>query len=221
MSMNGNQKADPRLRSVLPFEARPAELRLLRRAVRTQLDRWGTPELADEVQLAVTELASNVIKHVGEGVAATVVMERGDDRIRVELHDKSDRLPALAAPDCGTECGRGLHLLAAMAIDWGTLPTGTGKAVWCELPLTTATRVPCPRVRRATTTLDAYRTLRSAPPIAHPAATEETATDLIADLLHWLADRGSNPDDILDRAQTHFEAEASADQRADQWQAGR
>jgi hypothetical protein len=30
---------------------------------------------------------------------------------------------------------------------------------------------------------------------------------MITDLLYWLSDRGCDPDDILDRAQMHFEAE--------------
>ncbi|MFD8741176.1 ATP-binding protein, partial [Streptomyces sp. NPDC059618] len=38
----------------------------------------------------------------------------------------------------------------------------------------------------------------------------ESAIALIADLLHWSAARGHDPDDILDRAQMHYEAEADA-----------
>ncbi|WP_307675118.1 hypothetical protein [Streptomyces sp. V4I2] len=38
---------------------------------------------------------------------------------------------------------------------------------------------------------------------------EESAVELIADLLHWTAARGQDPDDVLDRAQTHYEAEAA------------
>ncbi|MFF5775027.1 hypothetical protein ACFY8V_25040 [Streptomyces californicus] len=36
---------------------------------------------------------------------------------------------------------------------------------------------------------------------------EESAIDVIADLLHWLRAHGRDPDSALDRAQTHFEAE--------------
>ncbi|MGJ3559786.1 hypothetical protein ACR6C2_18120 [Streptomyces sp. INA 01156] len=39
------------------------------------------------------------------------------------------------------------------------------------------------------------------------AALEESAIELIADLLHWTSARGLDPDDVLDRAQTHYEAE--------------
>jgi hypothetical protein len=40
------------------------------------------------------------------------------------------------------------------------------------------------------------------------AALEESAVELIADLLHWTSARGLDPDDVLDRAQMHYEAEA-------------
>jgi hypothetical protein len=69
---------EPRLRSVMPFEAAPAELRLLRKRIRCALGQWGALAVAEEAELAVTELATNVIKHVGEGAAATLVLEWRD-----------------------------------------------------------------------------------------------------------------------------------------------
>ncbi|MEU0750083.1 hypothetical protein ABZ476_27185, partial [Streptomyces albogriseolus] len=69
--MSGIYTEDVQRRCVLPFEALPSEVRLLRRAAATQLSQWGMPTAADAAQLVVTELATNVIKHVGEGSAAT------------------------------------------------------------------------------------------------------------------------------------------------------
>lgn len=43
----------------------------------------------------------------------------------------------------------------------------------------------------------------------HVALAEETAIDLIADLLHWLRAHGCDPDTALDRAQDHFEADTA------------
>lgn len=57
-----------RLRCVMPFEALPGEVRLLRRAVRSALGQWGAQQAVDEAEVVVTELATNVIKHVGEGL---------------------------------------------------------------------------------------------------------------------------------------------------------
>ncbi|MFI6859527.1 hypothetical protein ACIBKZ_06400 [Streptomyces sp. NPDC050421] len=97
-----------------------------------------------------------------------------------------------------------------MAIDWGTLLTATGKAVWCEL--SAALDVHCRKVRRAeAAALAEYRRDAGTHPQLQSRAghiLEESATDLIADLLHWVAAKGGDPDVLLDRAQMHFEAES-------------
>jgi hypothetical protein len=36
---------------------------------------------------------------------------------------------------------------------------------------------------------------------------EEAAINVIADLLHWLGAHGRDPDEVLERAQTHFLAD--------------
>ncbi|MGW0902666.1 ATP-binding protein [Streptomyces sp. NPDC002853] len=197
-----------RTRCVLPFEAAPAEVGLLRESVRHTLEQWGAHAIADEVGLAVTELATNVIKHVGEGVAATLVLEPRDERLRVEVHDRSRSVPSLSEGCPESECGRGLHLLATMSEVWGTLLTATGKAVWCELSLEPVRH--CVRVQRAAAVLDEYRRAVGVSSVVAPAfaVLEESVTDVITDLLHWLAAQGGDPDDALDRAHMHFEAEA-------------
>jgi anti-sigma regulatory factor (Ser/Thr protein kinase) len=209
--MSGHENR-PQARSVLPFEAEPAVVWGLRRAVRGQLAEWGLPTVSDEAELAVSELAANVIKHVGRGVAATLVLEREDQRLRIELHDTSYQVPVLGSAACDEEVsGRGLHLLAGMAADWGTILTATGKAVWCEL--TAAPEPYCRRARRAELTLTNYRNAVGAPPLLQTRSDqllEESATDLIADLLHWVTARGGDADGLLDRAQMHFEAEAES-----------
>ncbi|MEU9206911.1 ATP-binding protein [Streptomyces sp. NPDC048415] len=201
---------EPGLRCVMPFEAAPPELRLLRQRLRGALGQWGASAVAEEAELVVTELATNVIKHVGEGAAATLVLEPRQGRLRVELHDKSHAVPNLASESCDAECGRGLHLLSAMSLDWGTLLTVTGKAVWCELALEPARH--CLRVQRAAALLDEYRRVAGAGSSTVPtySVLEESATDAIADLLHWLAAQGGDPDEMLDRAQIRYEAEAEA-----------
>lgn len=93
-----------------------------------------------------------------------------------------------------------------MACDWGSVRTATGKAVWCELALKPAEceeRAGC-----AAAVLSAYRQLSSTSEL-DPAALDETVTDVITDLLHWLAARGGDPDGALGRAQMHYEAEAA------------
>ncbi|MGW7411403.1 ATP-binding protein [Streptomyces sp. NPDC054863] len=194
-------------RCVLAFEAKPAKMGTLRKSVREQLTQWGVPDLVDEAELAVTELATNVIKHVGEHSAATLVMEASITTLRVEVHDTSHRPPAFGDPECGVECGRGLHLLAGMALDWGTVQTATGKAVWCEFSRSAyGQRF---RVERALAALDTYRGDEAAAALglARLPVLEDSATSLIADLLHCLVIQGSDPVSALEQAEDRFYAE--------------
>lgn len=209
--MPGHEITEPRLRCVLPFEAASAEVRLLRRAAAKQLSRWGMHAAADEAELLVTELATNVVKHVGEGTSATLIIERMGERLRLEVHDKSQRVPSLKTVDCDEECGRGLHLLSALAVDWGTILTAVGKAVWCEISIGSGQAYR--RIERAVEVLEAYQgPSRGAtlPRGRRDLGLEVAAVELIADLLHWTTARGLDPDDVLDRAQMHYEAEADA-----------
>jgi hypothetical protein len=207
--MPGYEVAEPRLRCVLPFKAVPAEVRLLRRAALTQLTRWGIPVAADEAGLLVAELATNVIKHVGEGASATLVLEWCSERLRLEAHDRSCSVPLLASAGCEDECGRGLRLITALAADWGTIVTDAGKAVWCEVPL--SADAACRRIARAVGVLERYRgSGGSCEGLSRAVGLEQSAVELIADLLHWSVAQGRDPDDILDRAQMHYEAEAKA-----------
>ncbi|MER6011712.1 ATP-binding protein [Streptomyces bluensis] len=202
---------EPRLRCVLPFEARSAEVRLLRRATAKQLNRWGMPGAVGDVELLVTELAANVVKHVGEGASATLILEWKADLLRLEVHDKSEVMPTIRSADCDEECGRGLHLLAALAVDWGTVLTAAGKAVWCEISIGAGRA--CRRIERAVEALEKYQGISVGAALQRrgpEAGLEQSAVELIADLLHWTAARGYDPDDILDRAQMHYEAEADA-----------
>ncbi|MEV5870804.1 ATP-binding protein [Streptomyces tendae] len=205
--MPGNGDREHRHRSVLPFRAVPAEVRLLRRAAVAQLGRWGVLQAAGETELVVTELATNVIKHVGEGASATLVLEREGERLRVEVHDKSPSAPSRSPAGCDDECGRGLHLLAAVAANWGTVLTAVGKSVWCEITL--APERSCRRTERAAVVLENYRTLPNVTPEGRlrDADLQASAVELIADLLHWAAAGGHDPEDVLDQAQMHYEAE--------------
>ncbi|MBZ9640045.1 ATP-binding protein [Streptomyces sp. PSKA30] len=107
--------------------------RHIRRIVRSLLAEWDLPELADAVELAVTELIANVVRHVPDR-RCTLLMLRQTEGVRVEVTDSSPQVPLLPgelSPDA--ECGRGLVLLDAMVDKWGVDPvTGGGKAVWFE-----------------------------------------------------------------------------------------
>ncbi|MFF1565236.1 ATP-binding protein [Streptomyces sp. NPDC058293] len=102
----------------------------LRRAVRGHLGAAYA-----EVQLCVSELLGNVIRHVGEGTPVRVRVARvAGVGIRVEVTDPDPRvLPVLLRATGEDESGRGLVLLDAMALRWGVEQGAASKTVWCEV----------------------------------------------------------------------------------------
>lgn len=205
-------RGDTRRHVLLPFKADAFDIAPLRGAVTAQLAAWGASAIADEVTLAVSELATNVVCHVGAGTPAVLFLESSGDHLRVEVHDTSPRLPFREAPAPDEETGRGLALVTAVSGGWTATPTPAGKAVCCEFAVTTAEhqRRFGHRIDRACEVIESYGLhlrLPAARLSGHPAA-DTVAVDLITDLLHWLAATGRDPDTVLDHAQTHFEAEA-------------
>ncbi|MFD8150192.1 ATP-binding protein [Streptomyces sp. NPDC059720] len=107
--------------------------RHVRRIVRSFLREWGMAELSDAVELGVTELLANVVRHVPDRRCALLLL-RQRTGVRVEVTDGSAELPRTPpslAED--SEGGRGLLLLEAMADKWGvSLWADGGKTVWFE-----------------------------------------------------------------------------------------
>jgi anti-sigma regulatory factor (Ser/Thr protein kinase) len=93
---------------------------------------------ADVAALLVSELFSNSLRHSGSGApgeAVTVAVKMADDVIRVEVTDRSGPgvpEPRLAGSDA--EDGRGLHLVARLAVRWGWRRRGGRTVTWFELP---------------------------------------------------------------------------------------
>ncbi|MBK3575161.1 ATP-binding protein [Streptomyces sp. MBT65] len=107
--------------------------RHIRRIVRSFLLEWGMPELSDAVELAMTELVANVVRHVPDRRCGLLLL-RLPKGVRVEVSDGSSQLPDLHAElDPESESGRGLVILDAVTDKWGvTRKSGGGKIVWFE-----------------------------------------------------------------------------------------
>lgn len=109
--------------------------RHIRRIVRSLLAEWELAELSDAVELGVTELVANVVRHVPDRRCALLVLRLGDGSgVRVEVADGVPELPRPAGRlALEAEGGRGLVLLDAVADTWGVGPrSGGGKTVWFE-----------------------------------------------------------------------------------------
>ncbi|MEU5597300.1 ATP-binding protein [Streptomyces sp. NPDC020298] len=207
----------PRRSWELPFLAEAEEVVALRRTLRLHLELWGLQGLSEAAELCVTELVANVIKHVGPGTPTTLAVRMNGTRLRIEVHDPDPRaLPNLADADSDAETGRGMALIDAISDRWGVDLTAGRKATWCELLTSVRTTVghtTGPRVVRAADVLGLYTSESIPPPGSsrlRASAAEEAAIGVITDLLHWLWVHGRDPEEVLDRAQVHFEAEVEA-----------
>jgi anti-sigma regulatory factor (Ser/Thr protein kinase) len=200
----------------LAFAAEPEEVAALRRIMRLRLGLWGLHEAIDPAQLCVSELVSNVITHVGPGTPTTLAVSMNGTRLRIEVHDPDTRvLPTLLEAGVDSEGGRGMALVDTIADRWGVQLHPDRKVTWCEL----STGLNSPHghsggtsVARAGAMLVLYGAAKlpgnPGPSALSAAVAQEAAINVIADLLHWLRVHGLDADEVLDRAQTHFEAEA-------------
>jgi hypothetical protein len=105
--------------------------------LRAALHTWELDGFGHVTELLCDELVSNVVRHVGSPM--TVRALRQPSSIRVEVDDDSADLPVLQHPDMLDDHGRGILLVASLADQWGSEPRATGKTVWFEIDVTTAT----------------------------------------------------------------------------------
>jgi serine phosphatase RsbU (regulator of sigma subunit)/anti-sigma regulatory factor (Ser/Thr protein kinase) len=109
----------------------------VRRFVRTFLQEGGLDGMAGDLEVMVSELATNALVHADSAVEVSVREYR--DRIHLEVRD-TDIRPPVPAPVMGDEVtnataehGRGLNIVDALSTSWGTSPNGRGKSVWVDL----------------------------------------------------------------------------------------
>ena len=110
--------------------------RCARRAVREELcDALPGRRLAD-VELLVSELATNSVRHAGCDESGELAMEADvrPDRVRVRLTDPGPGFDAGPAepPAAGATGGYGLVLLERLSDRWGIQRNG-GFSVWFEV----------------------------------------------------------------------------------------
>jgi len=111
--------------------------RLARRYARAQCDGNAPPTLVEDVELVVSELVTNAMRH-GRG-EITMHLDVTPDRVVVGVQDQGTGLPLPQEPDETVANGRGLALVAILATEWGVRPEpGGGKVVWCVLMTTPA-----------------------------------------------------------------------------------
>ena len=89
-------------------------------------------ELRETVELMVSELATNCVRHVNASFQISV--ERSGDRLHVEVRDEGGGRPAMRSPSPEDISGRGLRIVDLLAARWGVrYDADAGKTVWFTL----------------------------------------------------------------------------------------
>ncbi|MET7335707.1 ATP-binding protein [Nonomuraea sp. NPDC005650] len=104
-----------------------------RRAARAQLAEWGLQPACDFAELLISELVTNAVRHARGLVRMS--LSAADGLLRCEVEDDSPMPPRARAARRDEEGSRGLLLVEVLSSGWGSVPTGTGKVVWFELPV--------------------------------------------------------------------------------------
>ncbi len=128
------READLPVPVVVDLHGNARAARLVRRATSAALEGWAvSAAVADVAVLLAAELVNNAITHTGRPRQLRLRLLAG--RIVIEVSDGDVRPPRRLIQDASAEGGRGLMILAALASTWGVRFEGSGKIVWCELPL--------------------------------------------------------------------------------------
>ena len=88
------------------------------------------PEDAYAVELMVSELATNCVRH--GGTRFDLVVDLSADEVRVEVTDSGPGTPIVQSPSPTEPTGRGLRIVATLSHTWGveTVSDQAGKTVW-------------------------------------------------------------------------------------------
>jgi anti-sigma regulatory factor (Ser/Thr protein kinase) len=101
-----------------------------------QLSSWGLEEASFVTELVVSELVTNAIRYGEAPIHLRLIRDR---TLICEVSDGSSTAPHLRRARTFDEGGRGLHLVSQLTQGWGTRQTTSGKTIWAEQPLPTAT----------------------------------------------------------------------------------
>ena len=119
------------MRSTRAFTAQALSVAASRRYVRDVLRGHPLANI-DAIELMVSELATNSVKHAHSDFKVSINDSAGE--IRVEVRDTGRGQPVLRFPAPTEPSGRGLRIVEALSLAWRTADSPLGKTVWFTVP---------------------------------------------------------------------------------------
>ncbi|MEV0350517.1 ATP-binding protein [Nonomuraea sp. NPDC050680] len=121
------------------FPGTRSQIREARQFVSSYL---GDRPETDTVQLIVSELATNAIRHTRSGLPGGrfgVTLHAGSTLLILAVLDEGGpATPHLHQAEDEDQNGRGLHLVETLTTRWGVHGDDAGRTVWALIPLTPA-----------------------------------------------------------------------------------
>jgi anti-sigma regulatory factor (Ser/Thr protein kinase) len=117
------------------FPNDPAAVRAARKFATQMLSSYS-PDLLEVIELLVSELAGNCVRHTNSSFAVRIGADRR--RIRISVSDTGPGNPVVRSLDPEAVAGRGLALVEMLSSSWGVRRNRSltgGKAVWFVLDL--------------------------------------------------------------------------------------
>ena len=109
------------------FPESTASIRLARQFVAEHLEH-ADPDSRSAAVAAVSELATNSLRHASSEFTVTVDVDA--DQIRIEVTDTGPGTPVRRNPSLADHGGRGLNILEALTDRWGIGAGPDSKTVW-------------------------------------------------------------------------------------------
>jgi anti-sigma regulatory factor (Ser/Thr protein kinase) len=98
-------------------------------------------DVLQSVELMVSELATNCVRHAHTAFELAIRVTRAE--IRVEVTDRGGGSPVMRSPRPTDLTGRGLRIVSMLSASWGVQRSApTGKTVWFTVPAAQAVDPP-------------------------------------------------------------------------------
>ncbi|WP_165950462.1 ATP-binding protein [Actinomadura sp. GC306] len=108
---------------------------MARRFLAGRFAEWGIADDHDG-RLLVSELVTNALVHGDGPIVLRVFQDERDGLPMIEVWDGGEGQPVMRPENHAATGGRGLHMVAGLAHDWGTRPlVEGGKIAWAKCGL--------------------------------------------------------------------------------------